>query len=364
MGAPRARAVAHAATAFLVLLVCSVVVIAMGSPSSSAAVPQQVTFTLLGCNRPVGLALPAADGRFVCPDAYYTPGNQGPNWSELDLVPFRMTAKITPAQTFTIGIAAANRDGSRPGYDLISEPVLNAGLSDPSCRQPAVQATQTVNNIGGFDVTLVRLMDVPSLGNETCTYDWYQRLAVGSSAFPGASLDTRLVNEDFNNQGIGQKTVSIPVKDVEPQSLSKQISASRGDGFLWSLTKSNVPATVGVDSCAPGAAGSFTTTIRWSRTPVTGAVSWTTQVFANNPSSRTVSVRVTDVVSAAGQVVDTTTGQAVAVPGGSTRFLVLSHTGTAPASASSVSDTATATYVDTETGAPVAGNTTATARRL
>jgi hypothetical protein len=335
-------------------------VVATSSPAD-AAVPVQVTFTLQGCNRPPGLTLPNGDGQFICPDADYTTGNQGPNWSELDLVPFRMTAKIGPAQTFTVAIAAANRDGGVPGYDLVSVPVLNPGLSDPTCQQPSVQDPQLVNNIGGFDVTLVRALVIPSGGNETCTYDWYQRLAVGSSGFPGASLDTRLVNENFNSNGIGQKTVSIPVRQVDPQTISKQIRAARGDGYLWSISKTSVPGEVAVDSCAAGAAGSFTTTLRWDRTPVTGAVTWTSQVFATNPSSRTVSVRVTDVVRADGQVVDTTAGQTVVVPGGSAGVLVLEHSGSAPPGTTTVSDTATATYVDPDTGVPVVGDTTATA---
>ena len=107
--------------------------------------------------------------------------------------------------------------------------------------------------------------------------------------------------------------------------------------------------------------GSFTTTISWTRTPVTGDVTWTTQVFATNPSGRQLNVRVEDVVSADGAVVDRTTGPVVAVPALSTNVKVLDHSGTAPASATTVSDTATATYLDPDTGATVPGTTTATA---
>ncbi|MBO0844195.1 MAG: hypothetical protein J2P22_02110 [Nocardioides sp.] len=359
MSASRAFTALRATLALCVVAV--LVAIGATTAPAQAALPVQVTFTLQGCNRPAGLTLPDANGQFICPDANYTTGNQGPNWSELDLVPFRLTAQITPGQTFTVLIAAGNQSGTATGFDLMSVPVLNPGLSNPSCQQPSVGPPQLVNIGGSANVTLVRQLVIPSGGNETCIYDWYQRLAVGSSRYPGASLSTQLLNENFGTQGIGAKNVSIPVNQLAPQSISKQIQAARGDGFLWSVSKTNVPTTVSVDSCAPDAEGSFTTTIRWFRTPVTGTVTWSSQVFATNPSSRTVSVRVTDVVSADGQVVDTTPGQTVAVPAGSTRVLVLDHSGTAPDGTTTVSDIATATYVDTDTGAPVDGNPTATA---
>ena len=93
--------------------------------------PGQVTFTLEGCDRPPGLTLPRPDGEFICPDADYGTGNQGSNWSELDLVPFRLTARIKPAQTFMVVIAADAEDGGDVGFDQISVPQLNPGLSGP-----------------------------------------------------------------------------------------------------------------------------------------------------------------------------------------------------------------------------------------
>ena len=148
---------------------------------------------------------------------------------------------------------------------------------------------------------------------------------------------------------------------MEAQSLSKTIKAGRGDGFLWSLSKTNVASTTSVDTCVDDPTSSFTTTISWTRTPVTGDVTWTTQVFATNPSSRRLNVRVEDVVSADGTVVDRTTGPVVGVPALSTNVKVLEHSGTAPAGTTTVSDTATATYLDPDTGATIPGTTTATA---
>ena len=240
----------------IVTSMVAVLVTAVGatSPPARAALPVQVDFTLTGCNRPVGLVLPRPDGKFICPDANYTPGNQGSNWAELDLVPFRLTARITPAQMFTVNIAAETEEGGSPGYDVISAPVLNQGLSGPDCQAAAGRVRSSVvrPGVGGTDASLVRELVIPSSGDETCVYDWYQRLALGSSGFPGASLQTRIVNENLNSNGIGQKTVSMPVNGLAPQSISKQIKAARGDGYLWSLSKTSVPATVGVDTCCRG----------------------------------------------------------------------------------------------------------------
>ena len=363
MSASGRRRWVRATIAFAVCAVSAAAGLALPAvPTAQAAQPVQVDFTLTGCNRPVGLVLPRPDGRFICPDANYTPGNQGSNWAELDLVPFRLTARITPAQMFTVNIAADYEEGGSPGYDVISAPVLNQGLSGPDCQAPQVGAQRVVRpGVGGTDASLVRALVIPSSGDETCVYDWYQRLALGSSGFPGASLQTRIVNENLNSNGIGQKTVSMPVNGLAPQSISKQIKAARGDGYLWTVSKTSVPGTVGVDTCADDRTGAFTTTIRWDRTPVTGDVTWTSQVFATNPSSRVVQVRITDVVSANGRVVKTTTGPVVSVPALSADVLVLNHSGAAPAGTTSVSDVATATYTDAETGVAVPGDSSASA---
>src|SRR5262245_8780928 len=157
-------------------LLTTALVILQGS-DSRAALPVQVNFTLEGCNRPTGLTLPRPDGEFICPDADYTTGNQGGNWADLDLVPFRLIARITPAQTFTVVIAADSREGAATGFDDISVPTVNPGLSGPNCRAPQVGALETVNpGLGGTDSTIIRRLVIPSGGDETCVYDWHQRL--------------------------------------------------------------------------------------------------------------------------------------------------------------------------------------------
>ena len=127
------------------------------APMARAALPVQVGFSLEGCDRPAGLTLPRPDGEFICPDAEYSGGNQGSNWSELDLVSIRLTARIRPAQTFEVAIAADAEDGGKPGIrpDLGStaEPApVRAG-----CRAPVVGAQDEARSLGSnIDVTIVR----------------------------------------------------------------------------------------------------------------------------------------------------------------------------------------------------------------
>src|SRR5438093_421382 len=70
--------------------------------------PNNVGSTLDGCKNDPLITLPNGGGQFVCPDTYYTPGNLGKNWNELDLVPYRLTmaaGSAAPAtQTYTVAV--------------------------------------------------------------------------------------------------------------------------------------------------------------------------------------------------------------------------------------------------------------------
>ena len=82
--------------------------------------------------------------------------------------------------------------------------------------------------------------------------------------------------------------------------MSKTIEAARGDGFLWTVNKSSVPSQLSVDTCLEDPTARFLSTITWTRTPVTGDVTWTSTVKATNPSNRALFIQVTDVVRADG----------------------------------------------------------------
>ena len=168
-----------------------------------------MTFTLEGCDRPAGLTLPQPDGEFICPDASYGTGNMGSNWAELDLVPFRLTARIKPAQTFTVVIAADAEDGGDIGFDQISAPQLNPRLSGRAVRTPVVADQEPRSPAWGASTSRsCGELTVSSDGDETCVYDWYQRLAMGSGSSDW-SVKTSLLNENLTTSGVGSKTVPL-----------------------------------------------------------------------------------------------------------------------------------------------------------
>jgi hypothetical protein len=227
-----------AASVATITILGSILVPLTAAPAS-ATDPNHVSFTLEGCRGSTG-SFPA-NGPFVCPDDEYTTGNLGGGWNELDLVPYRITADATNAapatQTYTIAIVADNSDAGHPGYDFISVPVLNTDLSDASCTAPVVGAQTTLTpGLGGIDASIYRLVTITQTSGSTCVYDYYERLALGSHLFPGSSLHSNLANENLSTAGIGARDVSIPVKEILPQSINKTMVASTGSDHIWSVT--------------------------------------------------------------------------------------------------------------------------------
>lgn len=373
----------------LLALVGSVAVVASALPATTQAMaapnaqvtaePSGVSFTLEGCRNDGSITLPNGSGQYVCPDGVYTSGNLGKGWAELDLVPYRVTAKAgtsAPAsQTFTVAYAVDNEDAGKTGYDVLSEAVLNTSLSVGTCDAPIV-GTQLVATpgIGGISKTLYRTLTVTQSQNTTCVYDFYARLAIGSHLFPGASLHANMAlpttGGGLDTGGIGARDVSIPVKEIEPQTIDKDMSGSRGSDHTWNVTKQIAPASLSItDTCeveGDYASVSVDETITWTKnSAIPGAATLTTNVYAFNPASRPITVTVTDVMYAGltpvGTPLDDTTFAPIVVPARS-EILVGTHTfvWTNPTT-TSVNDRATATYVDVATGVEVPGTTETTA---
>lgn len=342
-----------------------------------------VSYTIEGCRNDGTITLPNGDGDFICPDAAYTTGNLGKGWNELDLVPHRVTLtagnSAPSSQTYLFSVAADNCDGAtgtiydcadgssrNPGYDFISEPVLNTDLSAASCSAPTVGAMGFIApGIGGTDVTIFRDLTVTQSKSTVCVYDYYQRLALGSHLFPGSSLHSNLISPT------GVKDVPLPVKDIVPQSLSKDMSAVSNGSVTWGLTKTGSPVSVSFgDVCAADAPTSqpVSITVTWTKSGTTSqGVTVITHVYATNPAARTVTVNVDDVIY---QGTTQTTALHTASSGpvdvqANTTLLVLTHQVTLPPSAGNVgdflNDVATGTYTDTVTGLPIPGTTTAVA---
>ena len=333
--------------------------------------PLFVNFTLEGCREPsVNLEVT----NFICADADYTTGNLGKTWNELDLVPHRLTTSLgtqsNATTTYTIGVTADNLDGGVPGYDVLTAPVVNAGKSHASCQVSVGAETVITPGVGGTDTSLGRLLTITQEKGTTCVFDWVERLALGSAGFPGSSLHTNRTNQLWSTQGIGAADVSIPVKEILPQEISKTMSATQGQAYGWSIEKSANPTSLNFANTCLDTAGARSAqvaiTITWTRSGPTadGDTTITTNIYATNPAHRSVIVDVTDrIYEGADQstLLDTASSGPVSVAAGAADVLILTHAFVYDGSATSFNDVATASYTDEDLGIPVPGNTTATA---
>jgi hypothetical protein len=356
---------------------CSKVDSDFAAALARAVDPSHVSFTLEGCRNDGSITF-GDTGPFICPDAAYTTGNLGKGWNELDLVPHRLTAqagKSAPSsQTYVVAVALDAWDVGYPGYDLLSAPALNAGLSDSSCAEPTVGGEVILTpGLGGIDQTRYRLLVISQDAETTCVYDFYGRLAVGSHLFPGSSLHANAALPDdggLTTAGIGARDVSIPVKEILPQELRKDMAASQDSDHIWSLTKSPAPATLNfADTCDPSPSArqaGVTLTITWARLPAVqgGAITVLTHIYAKNPAHRTITVDVSDAIYSGTTLIDDSFSSGPVDVPANTEALVGTNTVVVPEGTTDLNDLAAATYTDKATGIPVPGQTTATASAL
>ena len=358
----------------LAAIAASLVALLAFAGPAFATDPDHVNFTLEGCRLPVGATLPSS---VICDDSQYTTGNLGKSWNELDLVPYRLTATTGPAQTYTMAVALDAKDAGKPGYDVISAPVVNVShsTSAAACEITAVSGEKIMSpGIGGIDETRYRELTVHQAAGATCVFDYYGRLAIDSHLFPGSSLHANkaLVVDPthITVSGIGAADVSIPVKEIAPQQLSKTMSANQGSAYSWSVTKEASPTELNFgNTCATTDAERTATvdiTITWTRSApsATGAVTLKTAITAKNPAARTITVDVTDKMyegsAQTTQIGSDASSGPVDVPPNTSK-VVFSHSQEYTGSATSFNDVATATYIDKLTGVEVKGTTSATA---
>ena len=329
-----------------------------------------VSETLEGCRKPSAeFVLPNTNGDYICPDGAYTSGNLGKFWAELDYVPHRVTmdaGNSAPAsQTYTFTIAFDSQLQGHPGYDLISEPVLNEALSDDSCQLVDFSDQLTTTGVGGSDETIYRTVTLYQEKNTTCVIDYYGRLAIGAAQSSGSPLHANLGKEDIHEGG--RKDVPLPVNDLKPQDLSKTMTATQGSDHAWDLEKNATPATVSLpNTCLEDgtSASGVQITVSWERLEASpsGDVTVITHVYATNPASRVIEVNVSDVIYSGTDALDTAASGFVAVSPNTTEE-VLEHTLVVAAEdAVDLNDVATATYRDpVNPDATIPGTTTAEA---
>ena len=327
----------------------------------AADAPVQVTFTLEGCRLEDGDFIEAT---LTCTEPGYTPGNLGKEWAELDRVPHRLTASNgNGAQTYDINISADYLRTGTIGYDIISVPTLKSGPCTFVVSDQFVAGGQA----GGADSTISRTLTITQPAGSTCVFDYNMRLALGSSGYSGSSLHAYLLAE-----GVGEKRVPLPVdKDFPPQELRKDMTATQGQAYTWSVSKSSDPLSLNfLNTCATteGArSANVNVTVSWTRSgpTATGNTVVTTNIYAKNPSERTILVAVSDSIytgtDQSSPAIDTASAAATAVPA-NTELLLLTHSFEYAGAATQFNDVATATYTDPiNPDVTIPGNTTATA---
>lgn len=261
------------------------------------------SFTLEGCKSD-GSPYPA-NGPFVCATGDYTTGNLGKNWNELDNVPFRLTIRTGQnAASGQVALVVDREDVTRPGYDRISDATLVAG-SNPACAGSLAGELLQTPGIGGVGVSLYRLLNYSQAAGLDCTYDFYARLALGSSQFPGASLHTnvgRRVNGVVTTQGVGARDISIPVNELTPPEAGATLSASAAADSRWTIDKTADKANLNFgDVCSADAPFEQPVkfTVTWQKVAASGGkVTVEAKVSATNNASRTINVQASGVIRA------------------------------------------------------------------
>ena len=336
--------------------------------ASAAPAPSGPGYTLEGCQQDgphAGHLTFGASGPFICPDNAYTTGNLAKGWNELDLVPHRVTLAKPTAGSVTLHLGGDHlytQGSSAVGWDVVSVPVLNVGLSGVGCPAPTDNGQSIVvsTNGGAYD-TIERSVTFTGAANASgdCVYDYYQRLALGAHLYSGSSLQS-YVNSTYS----GEKRISLPVREAKPQELTKDMTATQDADHNWNLTKEAVPTTLGLtDTCtsSTGSSGTVQITVTWTRLAATpsGEIEVVTNVNAVNPAARTVTVSVTDQLRSGTTVLQTHTFDDVDVVAGG-NVLVGTWITTVPSGTTGLNDIATGTYTDKVTGIAIPGSTTAT----
>jgi hypothetical protein len=325
---------------------------------ASAVDGNQITERLEGCR--ADATIYPVQGPFVCPDANYTTGNLGQGWNELDLVPHRLTtdrASNSSTATYAINVVADRSDAGRPGYDFISVPVVNDPLSHASCQVAAGPYLIKSPGVGGTDESGYRTLTITQATGSKCVFDYYERLALGSHLYPGASLHSNVTNEDFTIGGVGARDVSIPVKEILPQELDKDMSATQGSSHVWNVTKETSPANLHFEDTCSAVPGDLEQgvdiTVSWERFAPTpsGQVTVVTNVYATNPAHRPLLIDVTDVIYSGTDELDTHVFPQKLLPALSTTLIGTHVVIIDAADAVDLNDIATGEYTD-----PVAAN--------
>ena len=181
---------------------------------------------------------------YFCNDSAYTDGNMK-QWAELDMVPHRIIFSNTTGsdQNFTFMVGGDYHDTTDPtitGWDFITELTLDDETTPPEfleqCAQIGSVATQTIKYTeeDGFK-QIYREVDVKDYPDGViCVAIYNMRLALGSSGYPGSSLQSRLLPAPT---GINVGAETLPVSDILSTGVHKTMDAATEGSYSWTISK-------------------------------------------------------------------------------------------------------------------------------
>ena len=240
----------------------------------------------------------------TCDNSAYTDGNLGKQWEELDLVSHRIESDTsglaTADETYQIIVGADNLVDNSPlkiGFDRVVNFEFNAALSTGSafdCQLTLIGGNSTGDfGIGGAIEQIVQVLEITQTKDKSCVWDYVERLAITSSLISGSST------RSFIFAGTGAQSVPIPSK-IQPQELSKSMSAVEDSLLNWTISKSANPVTFDfANTCKVENPNTkdVTVTVEFTKGDTDpSSLTATSMVTAVNPSSRDVTYDCTDVL--------------------------------------------------------------------
>ncbi len=173
---------------------------------------------------------------YFCNEPSYTDGNLR-GWAELDMVPHHLIVENTTGSTqdFTFFVGGDyKKNGVNVGWDYITELTLDVAATTAlggdvdACKAVGALTVQDIvyldsNGNEPGDATIARRVVVQDFPDGLlCVPIYNMRLAIGSSAISGSSLNSQLTTF-IDGKQVGKK--SLPIRDIPALGVCKYMSA-------------------------------------------------------------------------------------------------------------------------------------------
>ncbi|NOR54917.1 MAG: hypothetical protein GQ531_01790 [Sulfurovum sp.] len=251
----------------------------------------------------------SGDTIYYCNNDAYVNGNLK-EWNELDMVPHHIEIENGTGSDATFSLAVggdflnSNTIGL-VGWDYITPVILDVNATEDFGGIVSVCNSATLDvsdwNVSQSESNIFRVVRLAGLPDGAkCVYVYNMRLALGSSAYSGSSLHSRLVPiaGDIN---VGKQTLPLPDIPLDSrQTIDKTMTAVQNGSRVWSVDKNASDGTVDFKNTCDNAvaiAKEVSIIVTWTKSPdITpdGNASIYTVITASNAALRDINVTVTD----------------------------------------------------------------------